>query len=181
MVSVRGLSQRKTTSLSNPQLLSWLRKDEASTRPKGIIRLGYASDFPSTEVTNEMLVFPRRPPWPSESVAITTATKGTTVGTTRNTMDHSISRRINAPRILSTNVSTTTRYNAMTPSLSKPLFVWATLWKRIQVATHVDKEAITKLGVSFGLTYNLISNINGSISLSLAWYIASVKVRGHLT
>jgi hypothetical protein len=27
------------------------------------------------------------------------------------------------------------------------------------------------------LTYNMISNINGSVTLSAAWYIASMKVR----
>ena len=39
------------------------------------------------------------------------------------------------------------------------------------------KRRVAKTGVSFGLTYMLISNLNGSICLSLAWYIASQQVR----
>ena len=41
----------------------------------------------------------------------------------------------------------------------------------------VDKENIAKMGVDFFLTYNMVSNVNGSITLSSAWYIASMKVR----
>ena len=52
------------------------------------------------------------------------------------------------------------------------------IWDTIKSISKVDKQAIAKLGIAFGLTYNIISNINGSISLSLAWYIASTKVRG---
>lgn len=39
----------------------------------------------------------------------------------------------------------------------------------------IDKENIAKMGVDFMLTYNMVSNINGSITLSSAWYIASMK------
>jgi hypothetical protein len=39
-----------------------------------------------------------------------------------------------------------------------------------------DKKKAAKVGVAFGLTYSFISNINGAISLSLAWYIASKRV-----
>ena len=49
-------------------------------------------------------------------------------------------------------------------------------WKNLRSASKVDKATIAKLGIAFGLTYNIISNINGSISLSMAWYIASKKV-----
>lgn len=33
-----------------------------------------------------------------------------------------------------------------------------------------------KLGVAFALSYSVISNINGSISLSVAWYISCAQV-----
>mmetsp|Transcript_61338 Transcript_61338/g.150135 ORF Transcript_61338/g.150135 Transcript_61338/m.150135 type:complete len:345 (+) Transcript_61338:300-1334(+) len=48
-------------------------------------------------------------------------------------------------------------------------------WKKLRAASAVNKATIAKLGIAFGLTYNIISNINGSISLSMAWYIASKK------
>lgn len=38
-----------------------------------------------------------------------------------------------------------------------------------------DREKVAKMGIDFGLTYNMISNINGSVTLSTAWYIASMK------
>ena len=50
-------------------------------------------------------------------------------------------------------------------------------WRKIKNAMKFDKQAIAKLGLDFGLTYNMISNINGSVTLSTAWYIASMKVR----
>eukprot|EP00539_Tryblionella_compressa_P019413 CAMPEP_0178871848 /NCGR_PEP_ID=MMETSP0747-20121128/7818_1 /TAXON_ID=913974 /ORGANISM="Nitzschia punctata, Strain CCMP561" /LENGTH=265 /DNA_ID=CAMNT_0020539041 /DNA_START=113 /DNA_END=907 /DNA_ORIENTATION=- len=57
--------------------------------------------------------------------------------------------------------------------------IWTTVvkeaWRRVKAVSQVDKQAIAKLGISFGLTYSIISNINGSVSLSLAWYIASKK------
>lgn len=39
----------------------------------------------------------------------------------------------------------------------------------------IDRDALAKMGIDFGLTYNMISNINGSVTLSAAWYIASMK------
>lgn len=39
-----------------------------------------------------------------------------------------------------------------------------------------DKSKAASMGVSFAMTYNFISNINGSITLSAAWYIASIRV-----
>lgn len=39
-----------------------------------------------------------------------------------------------------------------------------------------DKSKAASMGVAFAMTYNFISNINGSITLSTAWYIASVRV-----
>lgn len=49
------------------------------------------------------------------------------------------------------------------------------LLKRIM--QKVKGGSIAKMGIDFGLTYNMISNINGSVTLSTAWYIASMKVR----
>jgi hypothetical protein len=39
-----------------------------------------------------------------------------------------------------------------------------------------DKSKAASMGVAFAMTYNFISNINGSITLSTAWYIASARV-----
>jgi hypothetical protein len=53
-----------------------------------------------------------------------------------------------------------------------PCLSWRT-WGQI---VRVDKKQIAELGISFMLTYNLVSNVNGSIFLSLAWYITSIRV-----
>jgi hypothetical protein len=50
-------------------------------------------------------------------------------------------------------------------------------WRKLKDATKFDRKAIAKMGIDFGLTYNMISNINGSFTLSAAWYISSMKVR----
>jgi hypothetical protein len=47
---------------------------------------------------------------------------------------------------------------------------------RLSNLVSFDKKRVAKFGVSFMITYNLISNINGSIFLSLAWYITSLRV-----
>jgi hypothetical protein len=46
---------------------------------------------------------------------------------------------------------------------------------RLSNLVRFDKKRVAKLGVSFMMTYNLISNVNGSIFLSLAWYITSLR------
>jgi hypothetical protein len=67
---------------------------------------------------------------------------------------------------------------ATTTSTNARIRMYSTkVWYKIKSISKVDKQAVAKLGIAFGLTYNIISNINGSISLSLAWYIASKKVR----
>lgn len=48
-------------------------------------------------------------------------------------------------------------------------------WRKLKDATKFDRKAIAKMGIDFGLTYNMISNINGSFTLSAAWYISSMK------
>ena len=50
-------------------------------------------------------------------------------------------------------------------------------WLKIKGAMKFDRQKIAKMGIDFGLTYNMISNINGSVTLSTAWYISSMKVR----
>lgn len=64
----------------------------------------------------------------------------------------------------STKTKTTRRNNIL-----------ARTWGKIRDSMKFDKQAIAKMGIDFGLTYNMISNINGSITLSTAWYIASIK------
>ena len=65
-----------------------------------------------------------------------------------------------------TATTTTTRNNILSKT-----------WRKLKDATKFDRKAIAKMGMDFGLTYNMISNINGSFTLSAAWYIASMKVR----
>lgn len=48
-------------------------------------------------------------------------------------------------------------------------------------ALRVDRKQVAELGMSFMLTYNLVSNINGSVFLSLAWYISSIRVSASLS
>jgi hypothetical protein len=48
-------------------------------------------------------------------------------------------------------------------------------WLKIKGAMKFDRQKIAKMGIDFGLTYNMISNINGSVTLSTAWYISSMK------
>lgn len=51
---------------------------------------------------------------------------------------------------------------------------------RISVAVDnlfkIDKSKIAKLGANFVLSYSVVSTINGAVSLSVAWYIASIRV-----
>ena len=49
------------------------------------------------------------------------------------------------------------------------------IYKRI-TNLKPDREAIRKRGVSFALAYSIISNLNGAISLSVAWYITVKRV-----
>lgn len=67
--------------------------------------------------------------------------------------------------LVTTTPSSTTASNRLT-----------TIWRKIKNRMKFDKEAIAKMGIDFGLTYNMISNVNGSFTLSAAWYIASMKV-----
>lgn len=55
--------------------------------------------------------------------------------------------------------------------------ILANTWQKIKGAMKFDRQAIAKMGIDFGLTYNMVSNINGSVTLSAAWYIACMKVR----
>jgi len=45
-------------------------------------------------------------------------------------------------------------------------------YRRISNLFGVDTKNISKLGVSFVLSYSIISNLNGAISFSVAWYIS---------
>ncbi|KAL7536770.1 hypothetical protein ACHAXR_007387 [Thalassiosira sp. AJA248-18] len=49
--------------------------------------------------------------------------------------------------------------------------------KKITNLFGVDRQAIRKKGVSFALAYSIISNMNGALSLSVAWYM-TVKRTG---
>ena len=47
---------------------------------------------------------------------------------------------------------------------------------RLSNVFGIDKAAIRKKGVSFALAYSIISNLNGAISLSVAWYMTVKRV-----
>jgi hypothetical protein len=53
---------------------------------------------------------------------------------------------------------------------------WFSSWL---ASMRTDRKQMAELGISFMLSYNLISNINGSMFLSLSWYISSVRVSGN--
>ena len=40
----------------------------------------------------------------------------------------------------------------------------------------IDKSKIAKLGANFVLSYSVVSTVNGAVNLSVAWYIASIRV-----
>lgn len=67
--------------------------------------------------------------------------------------------------------------NPIIRTLDTLMTVTTSTWRKIKNAMTFDKQAFAKLGIGFGLTYSFISNINGSITLSVAWYFASIKVR----
>ena len=48
--------------------------------------------------------------------------------------------------------------------------------KRISTLFGIDRAAIRKKGVSFALAYSIISNLNGALSLSVAWYMTVKRV-----
>lgn len=50
------------------------------------------------------------------------------------------------------------------------------VYQRITNNFGIDKAAIRKKGVSFALAYSIISNLNGAISLSVAWYMTVKRV-----
>ena len=54
------------------------------------------------------------------------------------------------------------------------------MYQRITNNFGVDKAAIRKKGVSFALAYSIISNLNGAISLSVAWYMTVKRVSVYL-
>ena len=50
------------------------------------------------------------------------------------------------------------------------------VYKRITNLFGVNKLAMRKHGVSFALAYSIISNLNGALSLSVAWYMTVKRV-----
>eukprot|EP00546_Thalassionema_frauenfeldii_P019315 CAMPEP_0178903740 /NCGR_PEP_ID=MMETSP0786-20121207/5319_1 /TAXON_ID=186022 /ORGANISM="Thalassionema frauenfeldii, Strain CCMP 1798" /LENGTH=367 /DNA_ID=CAMNT_0020575133 /DNA_START=35 /DNA_END=1135 /DNA_ORIENTATION=- len=46
------------------------------------------------------------------------------------------------------------------------------IYENISNLFGIDSKQISKLGVSFALSYSLMSNLNGAISLSVSWYMA---------
>jgi hypothetical protein len=50
------------------------------------------------------------------------------------------------------------------------------VYRKISSLFGIDPHRISKLGVAFALSYSVISNINGSLSLSVAWYLSCTRV-----
>jgi len=46
------------------------------------------------------------------------------------------------------------------------------IYDNISTLFHIDTKEISKLGVSFALSYSILSNISGAVSFSVAWYIS---------
>ncbi|KAG7371833.1 hypothetical protein IV203_017975 [Nitzschia inconspicua] len=175
MDSSDGLSPRTTHRRMRIPFPSF--KIRTSIRPRGI-RLRYTSSR-SSEDSNDVFPFEGRAEESNAQSSIVAAMVTKTV-----TKQHRITMmtptatddgRIDAFPGFPANTSASTASALSPTATSAAAGHLSKAWKRIKAASHVDKEAIAKLGISFGLTYNLISNINGSISLSLAWYIASTK------
>lgn len=55
---------------------------------------------------------------------------------------------------------------------------WFSSWRQ---NLRMDRKQMAELGTSFMLSYNLISNINGSIFLSISWYISSIRVSRNMS
>jgi len=49
-------------------------------------------------------------------------------------------------------------------------------YQKISNLFNIDTKRISKLGVSFALAYSIISNLNGALSLTMAWYISIKRV-----
>ena len=54
------------------------------------------------------------------------------------------------------------------------------LFHNIKTAISRRKETIKEKGVPFALAYSMISNLNGAIGLSIAWYMTVKKVSEQL-
>lgn len=50
------------------------------------------------------------------------------------------------------------------------------IYENISNLFGIDTKQISKLGVSFALSYSLMSNLNGAISLSVSWYMSCKRV-----
>jgi hypothetical protein len=122
------------------------------------------------------LSFLHRQQYPLTSLPLSYATDSTRLG--RDPVQASIPQNMSLPLLLSDDgmlpsirstipaSTSTTRNNLITNT-----------WQKLKGAMKIDRDALAKMGIDFGLTYNMISNINGSVTLSAAWYIASMKVR----
>jgi len=89
---------------------------------------------------------------------------------------HAMPQNMSLPMILSDEdllPSMQSSVTANTAATRKSIL--ANTWQKIKGAMKFDRQAIAKMGIDFGLTYNMISNINGSVTLSAAWYIACMK------
>lgn len=51
------------------------------------------------------------------------------------------------------------------------------IYDAISTLFHIDTKEISKLGVSFALSYSILSNISGAVSFTVAWYISCTMVR----
>lgn len=127
-------------------------------------------------LASHRMIAPRRLSYnsPSSSAPLSYAIDSTKMGSDlRATMPQNLT----LPLMLSDEQLLSQIHPSTTTTMTRTNNILKYAWRKIKGAVKVDKEKIAKMGIDFGLTYNMISNINGSITLSTAWYIASMKVR----
>lgn len=82
-----------------------------------------------------------------------------------------------------------TKYDSCSSDVHRPVFsftdtsnIWTPAVEGVRQVLDEAKAAVSnvaqtasKLGVSFGLSYSLLSNINGAVALSISWYMTCQK------
>eukprot|EP00538_Stauroneis_constricta_P002908 CAMPEP_0119561512 /NCGR_PEP_ID=MMETSP1352-20130426/17821_1 /TAXON_ID=265584 /ORGANISM="Stauroneis constricta, Strain CCMP1120" /LENGTH=275 /DNA_ID=CAMNT_0007609729 /DNA_START=29 /DNA_END=856 /DNA_ORIENTATION=+ len=70
---------------------------------------------------------------------------------------------------------TTTGTSTTTTTASQNDGIRRRVFDVVKRTAKIDKERIAKLGTTFALTYNFVSNVNGSITMACSWFLASSR------
>jgi len=124
-------------------------------------------------MSQRQLSIRRQQQHPVTSLPLFYAIDSTRLGT--NNLHSSVQQNMTFPLILSDDEMMPSIQSPQAQAMTTKWALLTRLWQKMKNAVKIDRQAIAKMGVDFGLTYNMISNINGSITLSTAWYIASMK------